>query len=55
MTRCPNTYGLPCSSVPLRACGYLKLSALRIEDVDFTRGVVFPKVQWSQGQSGRHR
>jgi integrase len=24
--------------------------ALRIEDVDFTRGVVFPKVQWSQGQ-----
>jgi len=24
--------------------------ALRIEDVDFTRGVVFPKVQWSQGR-----
>ena len=24
--------------------------ALRIEDVDFTRGVVFPKVQWSQGE-----
>lgn len=24
--------------------------ALRIEDVDFTRGVVFPKVQWSQDQ-----
>jgi integrase len=24
--------------------------ALRIEDVDFTRGLVFPKVQWSQGQ-----
>ena len=24
--------------------------ALRIEDVDFTRGVVFPKVQWSRGQ-----
>ena len=24
--------------------------ALRIEDVDFTRGVVFPKVHWSRGQ-----
>jgi integrase len=24
--------------------------ALRIEDVDFTRGIVFPKVQWSQGE-----
>ena len=24
--------------------------ALRIEDVDFTRGVVFPKVQWTQDQ-----
>ena len=24
--------------------------ALRIEDVDFTRGVVFPKVQWSSGE-----
>jgi integrase len=25
-------------------------AALRIDDVDFTRGVVFPKVQWSQGK-----
>lgn len=24
--------------------------ALRVEDVDFTRGIVHPKVQWSQGQ-----
>jgi integrase len=24
--------------------------ALRIEDVDFTRGVVFPKMQWTQDQ-----
>jgi integrase len=24
--------------------------ALRVEDVDFTRGVVFPKVQWTQDQ-----
>ena len=23
--------------------------ALRIDDVDFTRGMVFPKVQWSPG------
>jgi hypothetical protein len=28
---------------------------LRIEDVDFTRGVVFPKVQWTQAEAGWHR
>ena len=40
-------------AVLLGAFAGLRISeavALRIEDVDFTRGVVFPKVQWSQGQ-----
>ena len=40
-------------AVLLGAFAGLRISeavALRIEDVDFTRGIVHPKVQWSQGE-----
>jgi integrase len=44
-----------CAAAGFGAFAGLRVSeavALRVEDVDFTRGIVHPKVQWSQGQGG---